>query len=136
MSNLFSNTMQLLHKNLDLRHDRHKVLTSNIANAETPRYIAKDVCFEEALREASEPPNPNAMRRTHAQHLSDRTDSVQDVRGTLVAVPSDDVGFDLNGVSIDQEMSKLSLNTMHYNASIAILTRIQSQLRYATEGGK
>jgi flagellar basal-body rod protein FlgB len=33
---LFSSTLDVLHKTLDLRQQRHTVLASNIANAETP----------------------------------------------------------------------------------------------------
>jgi flagellar basal-body rod protein FlgB len=53
---LFSSTLDVLHKTLDLRQQRHTVLASNIANAETPGFIAKDVRFEEALRAAATPP--------------------------------------------------------------------------------
>ena len=47
----------------------------------------------------------------------------------MVATPSDDVGHDLNTVSIDQEMAKLATNTLHYNASAEILSRAFDQLK-------
>jgi flagellar basal-body rod protein FlgB len=51
------------------------------------------------------------------------------VQGTLVATPSDDVGHDLNTVSIDREMAKLMTNTLHYNASAEMLSRAFDQLK-------
>jgi flagellar basal-body rod protein FlgB len=51
------------------------------------------------------------------------------VQGTLVATPSDDVGRDLNTVSIDREMAKLTTNTLHYNGSVEILSRAFDQLK-------
>ena len=130
MRDLFSSTLDVLHKTLDLRQQRHTVLASNIANAETPGFIAKDVRFEEALRAAATPPPPPPLRQTHPEHLPlIHPTSIRNVQGTLVVTPSDDVGRDLNTVSIDQEMAKLATNTMHYNASTEILSRAFDQLK-------
>ena len=128
---LFSSTLDVLHKTLDLRQQRHTVLASNIANAETPGFIAKDVRFEAALRAAAAPPpQPPALSQTHPEHLPHiHPTSMHNVQGTLVATPSDDVGRDLNTVSIDREMAKLTTNTLHYNASAEILSRAFDQLK-------
>jgi flagellar basal-body rod protein FlgB len=137
MRSLFPGTLEVLHKNLDLRQERHTVLTSNIANAETPGYIAKDVYFEDALREAAAPSARDALQRTHPRHLSAPVPTVQEVRGTLAASASDDVGNDLNTVSLEQEMAKLTMNTFHYTASIEILKRMFGQIKRAIgEGGR
>jgi flagellar basal-body rod protein FlgB len=127
---LFSSTLDVLHKTLDLRQQRHTVLASNIANAETPGFVAKDVRFEEALQAAATPPQPAPLRQTHPEHLPlIHPTSIGNVQGTLVATPSDDVGHDLNTVSIDREMAKLMTNTLHYNASAEILSRAFDQLK-------
>jgi len=127
---LFSSTLDVLHRTLDLRQQRHTVLASNIANAETPGFIAKDVRFEEALRAAATPPQPSPLRQTHPEHLPlVQPTSISDVQGTLVVAPSDDIGRDLNTVSIDHEMAKLTTNTLHYNASAEILSRAFDQLK-------
>jgi flagellar basal-body rod protein FlgB len=135
---LFSFTLDVLHKTLDLRQQRHAVVASNIANAETPGFIAKDVQFEEALRAASTPPPQlPPLSRTHPEHLPliQPQPPLRDVQGTLVVTPSNDVGRDLNTVSIDQEMAKLATNTFHYNASVELLSRAFDQLkRTVTEG--
>lgn len=127
---IFSSTLDVLQKTLDLRQQRHTVLASNIANAETPGFVAKDVRFDEALRAAVTPPQPSPLWRTHAEHLpiAPQT-SIRDVQGALVATPSDDVGRDLNTVSIDSEMAKLATNTLHYNASAELLSRAFDQLK-------
>lgn len=134
---LFTNAMTFLEKNLDLRLTRHQVLTSNIANAETPGYIAKDVRFEDALQEAASVSPANPLARTHPRHLPHPPQAVSDVQGTLVASPSADVGRDLNTVSVDQEMAKFTTNMFHYNASIEILSRLLDQTkRTISEGGR
>src|SRR5215470_17141467 len=95
---LFSSTLDVLHKTLDLRQQRHTVLASNIANAETPGFIAKEVRFEEALRAAATPPPPpSPLTRTHPEHLPHiYPPSIHKVQGKLVATPTDDVGRNLN----------------------------------------
>jgi flagellar basal-body rod protein FlgB len=85
------------------------------------------------LRAAATPPQPPQslpLRRTHPEHLPlIQPASIGNVQGTLVATPSDDVGRDLNTVSIDREMAKLTTNTLHYNASAEILARAFDQLK-------
>ena len=133
----FPLTIEVLHKNLGLRMERHQVLTSNIANAETPGYIAKDVAFEAALQEAILPPPHDAPQRMHPQHLPGFVQSVAEVQGRVVASPSDNVGSDLNTVSLDQEMGRFTTNTLHYNTSIELLGRyIDTLRRTISEGGR
>jgi flagellar basal-body rod protein FlgB len=131
---MFPRTVNVVQKNLDLRQGRHEILTSNIANAETPGYIAKDLHFEQALHEATKPTEQGPLRRTHPLHLPSPT-AIQDVQGAVVVSPSDDVGNDLNSVSIDQEMAKLTMNTFHYNASTAILSRMFAQIKHTISEG-
>lgn len=137
ISTFFTKPMALLEKNLDLRLMRHNVLTANIAHAETPGYIAKDIRFEDALKEASQDTPSSPLTRTHPKHFPPPIPSVDSVEGVLVASPSTDVGRDLNTVSMDQEMAKLTTNMLHYNASIEILSRFFDRLkRTISEGGR
>jgi flagellar basal-body rod protein FlgB len=133
----FPVTAEVLHKNLGLRMERHQMLLSNIANAETPGYIAKDVTFEAALQEAVLPTPPDAPQQTHPQHLPGAVRSVGEVQGRVVASPSDNVGGDLNTVSLDQEMGRFTTNTLHYNTSVELLSRYMETLRRTiSEGGR
>ena len=137
MRSLFPSTLDVIQKNLDLRHDRHKILTSNVANAETPGYVAKDMYFEDALRQAAQPPQQGTMQRTHPHHFPAPGPSLTEVKGTVAASSSDDVGNDRNTVSLDQQMAKLTMNTFHYNASTEILSRMLGQIkRTISEGGR
>lgn len=138
---LFSTTHDVLRRTLDLRQQRHAVLASNIANVETPGFVAKDLSFEEALRAAVAPaPPPSPLWRTHEQHLPTPEvplPAVRDVQGRVVVSQSDDIGRDLNTVSIDHEMAKLTTNSFHYNASADLLSRSFDKLRRAiSEGGQ
>ena len=50
---IFDHTMQLVHRTLDLRQARQRVIASNIANEETPGYRATDLNFLDSLQSAS-----------------------------------------------------------------------------------
>ena len=57
---------------LSLRQERQKVLASNIANADTPGYKARDMDFSQALEAATKGANQPglALARTSSHHLS------------------------------------------------------------------
>jgi flagellar basal-body rod protein FlgB len=133
---LFSGPLDMLQKNLDLRLIRHQVLTSNLANAKTPSYVARDIRFEEALQQAVRFTAQDTLRRTNPRHLP-QPQELREVQGTLVVSPSDDVGRDRNSVSVDREMAELSTNTLQYNATAEILSRVFDQLkRTISDGGR
>ena len=44
---IFGTTIDLLGKNIDLRTKSQNLISSNIANAETPNYIPKSLDFEQ-----------------------------------------------------------------------------------------
>lgn len=54
---------------LDGLSQRQKLIADNIANIETPGYLAKKVKFEDALREAAASGNPAGVTPTEARSL-------------------------------------------------------------------
>ena len=70
---------------LSLQAQRAKVLASNIANADTPNYQAKDFDFSQALSQATQAAsqNPREPARTHPAHLSAAGDCSTDSRCKL-----------------------------------------------------
>jgi flagellar basal-body rod protein FlgB len=61
---------------------------------------------------------------------------MDEVEGRLFMRPSDDVGRDLNTVSVDREMTALTTNALHYNASAEILSRLFASLRRVINEGR
>lgn len=56
---------------LKLRSQRLQVLASNIANADTPGFKARDLDFQAALRAAAGRPGVDAPLTTHNRHIAD-----------------------------------------------------------------
>ena len=118
---IFDHTMQLVHRTLDLRQARQRVIASNIANEETPGYRAVDLNFLDTLQSAQQGQGPVALAVTQGKHIGPRGEGVQRVVGKLSEVPAGDLPLDANSVNIELEMAKMSDNAMQYSGAAAIM---------------
>jgi flagellar basal-body rod protein FlgB len=127
-------TLQLLEKVLDLRIKNQQVISSNIANADTPGYSAVSLEFEDQLRramDAKELTTPPA----HPAHIPIAPLTLDQVEGQIHR-QRDRTGLgDENSVSVDQEMVKLSENQIMYEAAITMLSKKLATLKYAANDG-
>jgi len=139
IDDMFAGTVNLLAKTLDLRARNHTHLAGNIANAETPNYVAKSLSFENELKGAlkGSPMGRSNAAAPHPRHipLKGTASRLEDVQGTLEEAPASIGGRDGNRVDIEREMGKLSENQILYNASIQILAKKFEGLKYAVKGG-
>ena len=67
---IFDNTISFLSRALDMMSERHKILSSNIANQDTPDYKAKDINFIDELKAAQGSGNVQDIARTNPMHIS------------------------------------------------------------------
>lgn len=126
---LLDNTMQLLHRSLDLHSARQRVIASNLANEETPGYRASDLQFAQQLQAAHKGRFPLTMAVTQSRHLGlHGQQGYQAVTGKLSEVPAGDLPLDANSVNLELEMAKSSDNAMHYNAAASITAQRFRQL--------
>lgn len=113
---------------LGLRQQRHKVLASNIANADTPGYKARDLDFSSELKKAVGKGGASgqglSLARTSERHIAGQgAPSVQS--GLLYRVP-DQPSLDGNTVDMDRERTAFADNSVRYQAGLTILnSRIQ-----------
>jgi len=105
---------------LGLQAQRAKVLASNIANADTPNYQARDFDFGQALAQATQSvAQPTAPVRTHPAHLS--------ASGTAATPPALQyrqplqAALDGNSVDLDTERAAFAENSLRYEASLRFL---------------
>ncbi len=127
---VFQRTWDLVARSLKLRVLRHEVLTSNVANVDTPGYRRKDVPFERIMQ-AYLGESPVPLKRTHPEHLSGFSPSEKPE-----IVEAEDIGTP-NNVSLEEEMSRLMENHLLYQATVqAFIKEIQLMREAITEGGK
>lgn len=130
----FNDTMQLLQKVLDLRTQNQQVISSNIANAETPGYSPAELRFEEELGKVAGASLKTAI--TNPGHIPITPSDYGSVAGKIVRTPDKTGIGDENGVSVDQEMVKLSENQILYEAATSMLRKKLAILKYAANDGK
>ena len=114
---LYDQTMGLLNRSLDVRTSRHKILSSNIANAETDNFTPKDLPFQKILERYTDPSSNIEVLRTHPRHFPGSETDIGQFSADLETGP---VG---EGVNIDQEMGKLAENNVMFQASIQALLK-------------
>ncbi|MBW8313321.1 MAG: flagellar basal body rod protein FlgB [Hydrogenophaga sp.] len=106
-----------------LRSQRQQVIASNIANAHTPGFVARDFDFAAALKDAAGLQDPSGLRsapeRTHAQHLRlGSTDPRSpDMAYTVQTQPSQDG----NSVDLDRERANFVDNSIRYESTLRFI---------------
>jgi flagellar basal-body rod protein FlgB len=130
----FDPVIGALNTSLNLRLVNQNVISSNIANADTPGYKAKAVEFESALRDALGVGDKIAPAETTPKHrVHHSTDPVQP---EIYDDPNGVESLDGNTVDRASEMAKLAENQLLYDSSAEMLKRKLGMLKYAiTEGG-
>lgn len=133
MANIQSH-VEVYSKALNLRAQRHEMLASNIANADTPHYKARDFDFAKAMDNAlaGRPAAGSlAMAVTRAGHIRDAVGSpfaeVQYRKEVQSAV-------DGNTVDMDVERVQIAENAMHYQLLTQLISDKFSGLRRAMSG--
>jgi len=135
---LFSTTVTVLGKSIDLRARNQALIASNVANAETPNYTPKALSFENELQGALKSGSKSIQVPAHARHfpLKGASHRIQDVTGTIRETPAKTPGKDGNAVEIEAEMSRMTENQIMYNASVQILTKKFDGIKSALREGK
>ena len=116
-----------------IRSQRAEMLASNIANADTPGYKAKDIDFAGALKAAKAGQRSgNDMVRTDAKHLSGGTKMTN--ANELYRLPNQADTGDGNSVDIQVERNLYTKNALEYQASLQFLSGKFSGLKKALGG--
>ena len=134
-NSLFSESISTLQKTLNAGSLRHKVLTANIANIDTPNYKAFEVVMEDELKKNGQSAHPIQLVRTRPEHLSGRYSSATKVNVREAAPPALNFRADGNTVDLDKTMGKLAENTLLYRAAAQIIKRKFQGLKNAIQGG-
>ncbi|VVE35146.1 flagellar basal-body rod protein FlgB [Pandoraea cepalis] len=131
---------------LAMRAYRQEVISSNIANADTPGYKARDVDFNNALSQAVErgaqqqlaTESSVSLSRTSSRHIAGRGVSMAPPMGSpelLYRVPYQQ-SIDGNTVELDAERVNFADNAVHYQTGLTVLSsQIKTMLAAITSQG-
>lgn len=118
-------------RSLALGSQRMGLLAANIANADTPNYLARDIDFKTAMQAQSGAAMPVAA--THARHIS--------VPARAAAAPvlyrmPDQPSQDGNTVDSQREKAAVAETAIRYQTSLTLLNQRISGLKRAITGGR
>ena len=134
MVNKLDDALRFHQTALSLRAARQELLASNIANADTPNYKAKDVDFSSALR--------NALAGTALKLPVDRTSPMHlegNAGGSILGAPAMyrkpvQPSADGNTVDMDVERAQFTDNALRYEASVKFLSEDLKMMFTAIQG--
>lgn len=124
--------LNLVERSLDASAMRHKAISNNLANAETPGYQPQRVVFEQTLKEAMNASTSFAGKMTDARHIP--IGSQAQLPSPYLMEEKAIVNNDGNGVDVDYEMTALSKNSLWYNALAQQMNHEFNQLKTAIKG--
>lgn len=131
MSLINDTTNRAMQGSLDLRFRRQEMLSSNLANMDTPGYQPQDLEFEGALKK---------IRHNETSHVGmDMTDNEHRAMGNplyngddaIVERPDVLNSVDGNGVDLDREMARFADNSMRYSATVEMMRRRVGIMNYS-----
>ncbi len=118
---------------LDLWQRRTEVLANNLANADTPGYLARDVDFRKALAAAGGGSSGSLPLRTTGP---DQIGSAGQAADALAYRVPTQPSMDGNTVDAQTEQAAFAANGVHYQASLSFITAQIRMLRTAISGGQ
>jgi flagellar basal-body rod protein FlgB len=107
MINHLTDSLRFQTEALVLRSERQRLIASNIANADTPGYVARDFDFARALGDATASADAGVAGRRGAAMLR-------------YAAPAQ-TNLDGNSVDMDRERAAFADNTVKYEATLRFI---------------
>ena len=133
MLNRLTDALDFQSQALVLRAERQRLIASNIANSDTPGYVARDMNFAQALRDArggagpgglmAAPASTGSTGSTHAPrpgHIALAAPTNNFANSLLYATPSQ-TNLDRNTVDMDRERASFADNTVKYEATLRFI---------------
>ena len=121
---------------LDLWQRRADVLANNLANADTPGYLARDIDFRKALAAAGGGADGNLpLQAPTPGQIGAGPNGGTGTAALAYRVPTQP-SMDGNTVDAQVEQADFAANSVHYQASLSFITAQIRMLRTAITGGQ
>ncbi len=138
MKALLDNATRFHQTALNVHAQRQEMLASNIANADTPHYKARDIDFRGALqdvlgnRSAEGRIAPLALAQTRAGHVA--TPTTMPFESYIGYRRETQSAVDGNTVNMDVERAAFAENSIHYEASVTFINSLLQGMQRAISG--
>ncbi|WP_130831393.1 flagellar basal body rod protein FlgB [[Erwinia] mediterraneensis] len=137
MIDKLNNELRFQQEALSLLNKRQDILASNIANADTPGYMARDIDFSKSLKAALSQQTSEtgalALQLTSRHHIS--AQGKNRLHNELLYRTPDQPSADGNTVDMDRERVNFADNSMKYQSSLSFLSaQIKSMMSVINQG--
>ena len=113
------------------------MISSNIANSETPGFRAIGYDFEEQLQALSRIDRRAPLKVRDDRHLRNQfTRASGEIEPDVYVQPTESVSEDGNTVDVDSEMARMAKNQILFRSAVEMLNRKIGMIRYAINGGR
>lgn len=134
--NVNDKTMKALAAAVKFREMRQEIISSNIANSETPGYKAKRLDFEAALARALDVDGNMGMKVEDGKHFDVGNGGFDNLQPELYNDPNGVVSEDGNTVDREAEMAKMTENKIMYDALVQLMNKKMGLMKYAVQSEK
>jgi flagellar basal-body rod protein FlgB len=138
MLNRLTDTLDFQAQALTLRSERQRLIASNIANADTPGYVARDMNFAQALRDATGAQSAGAAAGSLVTSQSGHIAATSTMRAEAnlgYSVASQN-SIDRNTVDMDRERAAFADNSVKYEATLRFINGGVRTMLDAIKGGQ
>ena len=128
---------------LVIRAERQRLIASNIANADTPGYAARDVNFKDAMAQASgvrtpflNPAAPSGAGKPHPAHipLGDANGALSGASSGRAYTVQSQPAMDNNSVDLDRERANFVDNAVRYESTLRFINGYSKTILSAIQG--
>ncbi len=135
MFDKLTGTLDFHGKALVLRAERQRTIASNIANADTPGYVARDFNFREAMSQAIGPQagTGSAQPAANPRHLPLNA-SGSALGSNLAYGPQTQPAMDNNSVDLDRERGNFVDNAVRYESTLRFINGNSRTILSAIQG--
>lgn len=129
-------TLKALTTALNFREMRQKLITSNVANANTPGFKSKKLDFEEALARALDVDGNMQMNVQDGRHYTVGSGGFNNLEPEIYDDPNGVVSENGNTVDVESEMSRMAENKIMYDALVQLINKKMGIMKYAINSEK
>ena len=110
--------------------ERQRLISQNVANSDTPGYVARDLKTPTDFAEAMRTGGGLRMTTTNARHISPPG---QAARFEATRAPDSETTLDGNSVVVEEQMLKMAESRMAYDAAIGFYQKSMQMIRLAAK---
>jgi flagellar basal-body rod protein FlgB len=129
-------TLKALTTALNFRGMRQELISSNVANANTPGFKAKKMDFEEALARALDVDGQMQMNVSDGRHHNVGNGGFNNLEPEIYDDPNGVVSENGNTVDVEAEMARMAENKLMYDALVQLINKKMGIMKYAINSEK